>query len=456
MKAPELIDAAVGARVLVYGSLPPDGRDLDLLVREPERVALDACLTEAGFVRQGDEWARFESCSVEVVETTSAASWDLPSDELTAVFDEALEIDGLHNVVRPCAHHNLLILARRVVHSSGVLDAKRRARLERALAEAPDAWARARERAEGWRACIALDALEQAWRTDSSVSAVLRAAAKRERRRAHLNGKAGLSRVSTAVRQLPRPHRGAVVAFSGLDGAGKSSQATALAETLQRLGYDAIVVRTRITWEDSLWTIAGPIKRLLAPPLRLLTSLRAAPTPGKPPPAREQPLPDGRDSDEQDRWGETGPATHHPVTSVREASSFLTNIWTLIITLANASSQWKLMRRQLLRGGIVICDRYTLDSIVELRYSYGTERSFHGARAALSRLYPTPVRAYFLDVPPRVALERKGEWGIRWLTEHRDLYLQECERLGVRPLDGERARSDLCAEIAADVWLSGI
>jgi thymidylate kinase len=127
-----------------------------------------------------------------------------------------------------------------------------------------------------------------------------------------------------------------------------------------------------------------------------------------------------------------------------------------MITLANASSQWKLMHRQLLRGGVVICDRYTLDSIVELRYSYGRTRRYRAARAALRSLYPTPVRAYFLDVSPEAALERKGEWGIRWLTEHRDLYLEECERLGVRMLDGEQPQADICAEIAREVWLSGI
>jgi hypothetical protein len=54
-----------------------------------------------------------------------------------------------------------------------------------------------------------------------------------------------------------------VVAFSGLDGAGKSSQATGLHETLIRLGYEAIIVRTRITWDDALWPIAEPIKRVL-------------------------------------------------------------------------------------------------------------------------------------------------------------------------------------------------
>jgi thymidylate kinase len=368
------------------------------------------------------------------------------------LFDEALEVDGLRKLVRPCPHHDLLILARRIARGTGVLDVKRRARLERALDEDPNAWARAGERAEDWRACVALEALEDAWRTHTPIPASRRAAARRERQDS-ITRKPIASRLGRAARRVPGPHRGAVVALSGLDGAGKSSQASALAETLERLGFDAIVVRTRITWEDSLWAIAGPIKRLLTPPLRLLTSARPTRTIHKPPPAHEQPLPSERDGEGDPHEGQI---THDPVTSVRESSSLLTNLWTLMITLANASSQWKLMHRQLLRGGVVICDRYTLDSIVELRYSYGRTRRYRAARAALRSLYPTPVRAYFLDVSPEAALERKGEWGIRWLTEHRDLYLEECERLGVRMLDGEQPQADICAEIAREVWLSGI
>jgi thymidylate kinase len=452
MNPPDLIDASIGSRVLVFGSLPPHGRDLDLLVREPEEIALGACLAEAGFVRQGNEWARFAECSVDVVELVSAAGWDLPPDELTALFDEGLDIDGLRHLVQPSPHHTLLILARRIACGDGLLDEKRRIRLQAALADDPDAWARAQTLAESWSAAEALNALEDAWRTRERIPAARRAAARRERQGARVERERwGRPRLVSAVKRISRPRRGVVVALSGLDGAGKSSQGAALREVLERLGYDATVVRTRIAWDDSLWTIAGPIKRLLTPPLRVLSGLRHTRTAPARSLARERAQagdPDGG-ADEQ-------PATPDPVTKVRESSALLTDIWTLMITLANAASQWRHMRRQLMRGGIVICDRYTLDSIVELRYSYGAERPFRGARAALSLLYPTPVRAFFLDVSPEVALERKGEWGLQWLSEHRDLYRQECERLGVRLLDGEQPQAEICAEVAREVWLSGI
>ena len=452
MRAPELVDAAVTGRVLVYGSLPPTGRDLDLLVRDPEKRAIGANLEEAGFVRKENEWARFASCSVEIVELAAATSWDLPIDALDALFKDALEIEGLRNVMRPSPHHTLLILARRTACGDGVLDQKLRSRLQLALEENPDGWARAHALAQSWSAREAMYALEGAWRTGDRIPGGQRAAARGERQRAGEGPRrGGHTGLRSAAKRVPRPHRGAVVALSGLDGAGKSSQGAALQEVLERLGYKANVVRTRIAWEDSLWSIAAPIKRLLRPAMRVLTALRP------PPPVRPRPV-----AREQLEEGELEAATPEqpialdPVTMVREGSSLLTDLWTLIITLANASSQWKLMRRHLLRGEIVICDRYTLDSIVELRYSYGPERRFRAARVALSMLYPTPLRAFFLDVSPHAALERKGEWGIQWLSEHRDLYLEECERLGVRLLDGEQPQADICAEIAREVWLSRI
>jgi thymidylate kinase len=450
MTAPELIDAAVAGRVLVYGSLPPGGRDLDLLVRPPERDAAGACLASGGFVRRGDRWARFAGCSAEVVELTDAASWRLPAAELQELFGEGLAIDGLAKVVRPSPHHDLLILARRLVAGAGELDLKRRARLKRALDQDPGAWERARERADSWRADVALQALEQTWRSGAAIAPARRAQARRELGDAGRRGaRARLARLLEPVRRLPRPGQTRVVALSGLDGAGKSSQAIALSKTLERLGHEAVVVRTRITWDDLLWTIARPLKRLLMPALRLVAARGPRRAANVRPAAIEREPASAPDVPRT-------PRTEDPVTLVREGSAILTGLWTLLITLANAVSQWRSMRRALLGGAVVICDRYTLDSIVELRYSYGSQRPLRAARAALAALYPTPARAYFLDVQPQTALARKGEWGLQWLSEHRDLYLQECPRIGVCPIDGERPRDEICAEIARDVWLSGI
>lgn len=443
------IDRALSRRVLVYGSLPPAGRDLDLLARAPERRAIEARLAASGFVTREDEWARFADCTVEVVELANPSSWELPDEEIEALLAEGRLLGGCEHLVRPAPHHSLLILARRLAASpGGALDSKRRIRLEQSCTEDPRAWERARERAAPWHASAAVAALEHVHR-DGAVPADLLSAARAERRERRRRAQPALRRLLAGARDMRShaPASGKMVALSGLDGAGKSSQAADLQRTLERLGFDAIVVRTRISWEDWLWRVVPIVKRATALPASAIGALRSRTGPARTGAARTGPA--------QTAPAETG-AAHDPVHLAREGSELLTNAWTVVIALANAWSQWRLMYRQLARGGIVICDRYTLDSIVAMRYSYGGERPFKPLRAVLAILYPRPVRAYFLDVSPATALERKGEWGEEWLTRHRELYLQECPRLGVTVLDGEKPREDICARIAREVWLSGV
>jgi thymidylate kinase len=396
--AHELIDRAVEGRVLVFGSAPPAGRDLDLLVRPAERAAAEAALTAAGFDRRGEQWVRFASCRAEPVDLVPAAEWRLPPGEERALFEQALPLEGLERLVRPAPHHALLILARRLAEE-GELSDKRRARLARAVAEDPEAWERAREHAVAWGAHAELAALEAAQAGDAPPAPSLAA------------------RVRGRLARRP----GCVIALSGLDGAGKSSQAAALRDALERLGCDATIAWTRITWDDWVWRIAFPVKAVLERVVRA----------GRP---------------------RSAPAAADPVKSVRERSGVLTNAWTLVIAFANAVSQRRLTHRHLRAGRLVVCDRYTLDSVVALRALYGPRRRFRLQRALIGGLSPTPVCAFFLDVPAEVAWERKGEAGVEALARQRALYLEEHARLGVRRLDGTRPREELCAEIAREVW----
>ena len=51
----ESIDRLVGAPVLVFGSPPPGGRDLDLLARPDEERVLAEWLAGQGFLERGGE-----------------------------------------------------------------------------------------------------------------------------------------------------------------------------------------------------------------------------------------------------------------------------------------------------------------------------------------------------------------------------------------------------------------
>ncbi|HEY3185723.1 MAG TPA: hypothetical protein VGJ77_22960 [Gaiellaceae bacterium] len=204
------IDGVLGGRAIVFGSLPPEGRDIDLLVVPPDEAAVAARLRNDGFRSCGREFVSFRGCVPCAVELIPAGTLGVPAAELEALFADGVPLDGLVNVVEPAPHHALLILARKVGRR-GELPPKHRARIERALAQDSDAWERARTRAEAWRAARALARLEALHRDGP-----------RRARRLHPR----------------RPRRTRVVAVP-------APSAERLREPLARLGFDVVVERAR-------------------------------------------------------------------------------------------------------------------------------------------------------------------------------------------------------------------
>jgi thymidylate kinase len=117
----------------------------------------------------------------------------------------------------------------------------------------------------------------------------------------------------------------------------------------------------------------------------------------------------------------------------------------------NALSQRRAALEHVPRGRIVIFDRHVLDTVVRMRFLYGGSGRL---QARLVQLVAPHARfAYLLDIRPETSLERKDDiWSLEQLRRHVELYREESRRLGVRRLDGERPRTELCAEIAEDVW----
>jgi thymidylate kinase len=389
------VDRALSDRVVVYGSLPPKGRDLDLLARPPEAHSIAEELTAAGLERLRGEWFAFADCTAAGIDVVPAADWGLPADELHALFEEARPIDGFKWLVRPSPAHTLLIVAR-----VGFAE-KRRDRVARALAEDPYAWDGAARRAAAWRQSRRLERLRAAY--------------------------------GAGPRRRPRrPRAVSVVAFSGLDGAGKSAQALELRTALRQLGRDAEVIWMPFGNNPSVQALSASARRAL----RLGGALG----------------PIGR-LDRATAAGESLVAV--PATGARPSTppALVAHVWVGVVALANALAHRRAVLRHAASGRVVIFDRYTLDSIVRLRFLYGHARDLRLQRWLIEALSPRAARSFLLDVPPAVALQRKqDQWTLADLSRQHELYAAEAARLGVRRVDGTRPMAEVCAEIARDVW----
>ncbi|MGH2831774.1 MAG: hypothetical protein ACRDK2_03285, partial [Solirubrobacteraceae bacterium] len=154
-----LLDAATPEPLLVVGSLPPHGRDLDLLAREDTAAAVSKLLAANGFHLRGGVWARFANCTAQVVDLLAAEDLNLEKDQIDRVFADAQPIAGQSKLMQPAPHHWLLLSARRAALDARLTE-KRRALL--AAIDQPDAWRRARDLAPHWQAQRALDELEVA------------------------------------------------------------------------------------------------------------------------------------------------------------------------------------------------------------------------------------------------------------------------------------------------------
>lgn len=419
----EIVDSLVASPVLVFGSLPPRGRDLDLLVRPPEQEALVRGLADAGFVNKGRMWARFAACDADAVELLPAADWRLPDDELSRLFTWGVPLPGVANLIRPAPHHRLVIMARKIGRVGGALEERRTEEIAAALAEDPDAWRNAHAVAQAWRAERLVTGLEARWRHTIGEETL-------DGRRADRLQHAPRLAASSVRRKLrARRKPGVLIALSGLDGCGKSTQAANLQRTLERLGEDPLTEWTSIVNQPAavtkMKTAANLALRALARVRRMLEAGRH-PTPA-------------------------APADH--ANSLRKQSGAVSFGWGLLQGTITAVRQRRMALRHLRNGRIVICDRYTLDALVHLRFAY---RESHGAalQAYLMRKIPPPASlSYFLDVDPREATRRKADYTLDDNVERAGLYRDLAPRYGAIRIDGELPQDEICAAIARDVWL---
>jgi thymidylate kinase len=395
-----IIEATAARPVLVVGSLPPVGRDWDLFVHDGDRAAIEARLHAAGFMPARRRWVRPSGDAPDVVELLGRAEWRLPEHEVDRLFADAVPLDGHARLCIPSPADRLLVLAHKLPRTPGFLEPKHRERIRATLSEDPGAFARARERSSAWHLGRNLHRLEaRYWR-------------------------------GPRVRRLPlhRPRRGAIIAFSGLDGVGKSTQAEALRASLEALGYEPEIIWAPIGQNRTLRRFASAVKHAASRlPVGPLAGVRGE--------AVEAPL-----------LSRTQPGMPDFGPSRKLASA----AWSTVTTLTNALALRRAAHGTRTRGRIAIYDRYVLDTVVDLRFQYAPEARLRFQEALMRALAPTPDRAYLLDVSPDVAHQRKPDWSLDQTRRRAELYRGEHAALGVRLLYADKPLHELGREILRD------
>jgi thymidylate kinase len=431
------VDEALEEDVIVTGALPPQAHDLDLLVSEEQARRLPEVLVKHGFLPRGRnvaprrlasmQWVIIEGCSALAVDLNPMQRWGLPREEERALTADAVPIEGFRHLVRPSSYHIILIMARRL--ATGDLSSRRLGKLAAAIKEDPLAWERARDRAKAWGVRAALPVLRRMHEGGLPPTRAERAKVLLE-----VTTAAGLpAAASKMVGKLSAaaPLRPKVVAFSGLDGSGKSSQVRALTSMLEQLDVAVVGEWKPLGHNASIRAIRRAAKRIFA-------TFRGL---------------DAKQLDQLKRPGRSLIAGANPALLGGRQNPLLTHIWATMVCLASSGHYRMVTLRHAGSGRLIVFDRFALDTSAQLRFFYGPEHRFGLQRTLIRMLCPTPIGAWLLDVPGEVALARKPEqYDLAQLKQQETLLREESAHLGVTRVDGTRPMSELCQDIAIEVW----
>ncbi|MEA2404022.1 MAG: hypothetical protein QOE08_669, partial [Thermoleophilaceae bacterium] len=355
------IARVLGDGALLWRGADADAADIDvvLLDRGEDRLAeLDA----AARWRDGRWQGTVEGRKVDVIH---ANTWLRQYPALEAVAGRAVRDEGGLRVASP--EDRLLILASEAVEGRPVGKIARKA--TRLLSE-PGARARLAEVARAERESALARLVAQPERLErrarrgrlSYVAALPAVASPRGRAALRRRLRARAQRVPPAARGASGGTPTYLIALSGMDGAGKSAAARAVAAHLEAAGLPSEVVWWRLAEETAtLDRIATPVKRAL----RFRGSVAD---------------PVAAMSRTDDEAG--GPAA----TARRGPGRVVGACWTLVIATLSARSFRAVAARR--RAGVsLVCDRWTADALVDLEVRYGRRRA---ASWILSAAVPSP------------------------------------------------------------------
>jgi len=196
------------------------------------------------------------------------------------------------------------------------------------------------------------------------------------------------------MRPIQVRRRGMLIAFSGVDGSGKSTQAALLEESFEKVHVGVVRIRSR--WR--------PVLSL--PMLMILRRLGYA------------------------RVHRAGGV--YIVETRLPSKGGLTSLWCILTQVENIVKTGVKLVFPLLLGRTVICDRYVLDMVVDGMAGLHDPPSHTRLSFRLLQLLPKPSFAFFMDIDPEVALKRKPDLpALEDYVERLQLYRELSSQWGV-------------------------
>ena len=410
------LDLALTGSVLIVGSPPPHGRDLDLLASPLHASTIRGWLERAGFVPWRHTWARFDEPRRYAVELATTESWRTRWDDASCLFADPAPIPGFRHLVSPCPATVLLLAARSTAQRRGRITDKARRRMSAALKRDPSAWGVAEVRARGLGLLGPLRLLRAAYRAGRPLSVGARTV---WQFRALLYPSPYEAKARILRGALPRRLRPAIVSFSGLDGSGKTTQVSRLQHQLGELG-----VSTERQWGGSF-----KYGKQLVAAVPLLRRARQG------------------DSDPPGFCDERIPAALQGSPAGRQA-------WTSVLVILNALYLWGLVLRRRPGTAVLVLDRFTPDCAarLDLHFLRSHSTASQRQRQLFALISPKPDVGFLVDVPSQVAYGRRQDQTPEELGAMSELYREQVARFGLHRLDGTDPADVLASQVAVAVW----
>lgn len=208
-----------------------------------------------------------------------------------------------------------------------------------------------------------------------------------------------------------------VVSFSGIDGAGKSTQIEALCRSLRNRGFQCVLYTF---WDDVV--AFSKLRENFS--LRAFKGDKGVGSPDKPIVRRD-----------------------------KNVSTWYMTVFRLFLyTLDAFSLSMEVSRTADSETDFLIFDRYIYDELANLPMKNPAVRLY---LHALRRFIPRPDIALFLDADPEVATIRKPEYPLEFVRRNRDAYHRMCRLVGmtlIPPLSIEQT-TKMIDELVSDKCL---